>query len=166
VFGAGNAESPDIAFVGEGPGEEEDLKGLPFVGRAGRLLNKMIAAMALERDELFVTNVVMCRPPGNREPKPDELKACQPHLFSQLHAVGPRIIVALGATAAKLLAQSTRGVGELRKEWYKWEGIPLKCTWHPAYLLRQPGKKGEAWQDLQAVLKMLASIKERELENE
>jgi uracil-DNA glycosylase family 4 len=164
VFGSGNAEIPDIAFVGEGPAEEEDREGLPFIGRAGRLLTKMITAMHLDRADLFVTNVVMCRPPSNREPKGDEIKACQKFLFSQLAAVRPRVIVSLGGIAAKLLTNSTKGVGELRKEWYKWEGIHLKCSWHPAFLLRQPGKKAEAWADMQSVVKMLVSLKERELE--
>lgn len=160
MFGEGNAESPDIAFVGEGPGEEEDLKGRPFVGRAGRLLTKMIIAMGLERENLYISNVVKCRPPNNREPKGDEIKACQQFLFDQLIAVRPRVIVALGGTAAKLLTDKTKGVTDLRKEWFKWDGIPLKCSWHPAYLLRQPGKKVEAWADMQSVMKMLASLKE------
>jgi len=126
----------------------------------------MIRAMGLEREQLFVTNVVLCRPPGNRIPTADEIKACSRFLSEQLIAVCPRVIVALGTTASQALTKRNRGVTELRKEWYKWEEIPLKCTWHPAYLLRSPGKKVESWKDLQAVMTMLKSIKEKGLQEE
>jgi DNA polymerase len=155
VFGEGAAAQPAITFVGEGPGENEDRTGRPFVGRAGDLLNAMLEKMGYRREEVYICNVVACRPPNNRLPEEDEVKACSEFLTGQLSAVKPKIIVALGATSAKALTKSTKPLAELRGQWHEWNGIPLRATYHPAYLLRNPSMKTVAWEDLQRVLKKL-----------
>jgi uracil-DNA glycosylase family 4 len=163
VFGVGNP-CADLMFVGEGPGADEDAQGEPFVGRAGQLLNNMIKAMGLQREDIYIANVVKCRPPGNRTPEPDECETCSPFLMRQIAAIKPKVVVALGATAAKNLLAMNSSLGELRGRFYdfrpagsdaSWPGARLAVTYHPAYLLRDPRQKGEAWKDLQMVMKYL-----------
>lgn len=154
VFGKG-APNAEIVFVGEGPGENEDLQGEPFVGKAGGLLTRMIAAMGFTRDEVYIANVVKCRPPGNRDPEPDEILACRPFLERQLRAIRPKVIVALGAFASQLLTQSTEKISKLRGSFQEFDGIKVMPTFHPSYLLQSPSKKKEAWLDLQQVMKLL-----------
>lgn len=151
VFGVGNPKAR-LVFVGEGPGAEEDNQGIPFVGAAGQLLTKMIAAMGYGRDEVYVCNVVKCRPPGNRNPEPDEIEACQPFLEAQLNAIRPSVIIALGKFAAQTLLRTDTPITRLRGQWREYVGIPLMPTFHPAYLLRSPAEKKSAWIDLQAVM--------------
>ena len=152
---------PAIMFIGEGPGAQEDAIGRPFVGRAGQLLDKMIVAMGLTRETVYITNVVACRPPQNRQPEPDEIVACSPFLLSRIKAVRPKTIVALGATAARTLLRSRKGVADLRGRWHSvgqgQDEIPVRVTYHPAFLLRSEGAqcKGAAWGDLQAVMERL-----------
>jgi DNA polymerase len=146
---------PEILFVGEGPGADEDRQGLAFVGRAGQLLTKMIEAMGFRRDEVFIANVVKCRPPGNRTPLPDEMATCLPYLARQIAVLQPKVIVAMGATAVKGLLNTTSGITNMRGNWKTFEGIDVMPTFHPAYLLRDPSKKREAWADLQSVLERL-----------
>src|SRR5581483_1083111 len=138
VFGVGNADAR-LMFVGEAPGEDEDLQGFPFVGKAGQLLTKMIEAMGLRRDDVYICNTVKCRPPNNRNPEPDELLACEPFLKGQLGAVKPEVIVTLGKFAAQALLREQTPISRLRGQWREYEGIPLMPTFHPAYLLRSPG---------------------------
>jgi uracil-DNA glycosylase len=156
VFARGTGSS-GICFVGEGPGADEDAQGLPFVGAAGQLLDRMIAAMGLERDEVYVCNVVKCRPPENRKPEPEEMAACLPYLEEQLQLIGPQVVVALGATAVQGLLGTlamTEGITRLRGKWQTFGGqLPVMPTFHPAYLLRNPGAKREVWEDLQEVLR-------------
>lgn len=154
VPGQGNAKQPEIMFIGEAPGADEDEQGLAFVGRAGQLLTKMIAAMGFSRDEIFIANILKCRPPDNRPPTPEEMAVCIPYLKRQIAEVQPKVIVALGSTAVLGLLNLT-GIGQLRGKWQKFEGIDLMPTYHPSYLLRNPIMKKEAWQDLQTVLKRL-----------
>lgn len=154
VFGAGNPRA-ELVFVGEGPGEEEDKQGVPFVGPAGQLLTKMIEAMKLSRDTVYICNVVKCRPPGNRNPEPNEIAACEPFLRAQLAAIRPKVIVALGKFAAQTLLQEDTPITRLRGQWRRYEGIDLMPTFHPAYLLRSPEEKKKAWLDLQDVMKKL-----------
>jgi uracil-DNA glycosylase len=159
VFGAGNEKSP-LVFVGEGPGADEDEQGIPFVGRAGQLLTQMIEATAkkegipLVRDQVYICNVVKCRPPDNRTPEPDEMQTCGEFLFRQLMTIRPRAICVLGGTAAKALLGTKEGVTRLRGNWHKWRDIPVMVTYHPSYLLRQYNQnaKREAWEDLKKVL--------------
>jgi uracil-DNA glycosylase len=151
VFGVGNPRAR-LVFVGEGPGAEEDNQGIPFVGAAGQLLTKMIAAMGYGRDEVYICNVVKCRPPGNRNPEPDEIEACQPFLEAQLNAIRPSVIIALGKFAAQTLLRTDTPISRLRGQWREYVGIPLMPTFHPAYLLRSPGEKKAAWTDLQSVM--------------
>lgn len=158
VFGTG-PENAELVFVGEGPGENEDLTGVPFVGRAGDLLTKMIAAMGYTRQEVYIANVVKCRPPGNRDPEPDEIAACRPFLEMQLDAIRPKAIVALGAFAAQLITGSTDRISLLRGRFHEFRGIKVMPTFHPSYLLQSPSKKKEAWSDLQQVMKLLGKIK-------
>lgn len=153
VFARGIPET-DLAFVGEGPGYHEDQQGLPFVGRAGQLLDRMIAAMGYERDGVYVCNVVKCRPPDNRTPLPTEAQACSHFLVPQLELVSPKAIVALGRCAAENL-QVVPPAGRWRGVWGEWRGIPVMPTYHPAFLLRSPQFKKPVWEDLQAVLKVL-----------
>nr|WP_246356799.1 uracil-DNA glycosylase [Pyxidicoccus fallax] len=154
VFGSGNPRA-ELVFVGEGPGENEDLQGVPFVGAAGELLTKMIEAMDFRRDEVYICNVVKCRPPGNRNPEPDEIAACEPFLRAQLAAIRPKVVVALGKFAAQTLLRDSTPITRLRGNWRTYEGIQLMPTFHPAYLLRSPAEKRKAWEDLQAVMKVL-----------
>ena len=155
VPGEGNPNRPDILFVGEGPGADEDDQGRPFVGAAGQLLDKMIEAMGYKREEVFIANIVKCRPPGNRVPLPEEMNACVPYLKAQIALIKPKIIVALGKTAVQGLLQEDVAITKFRGTWCQYEGIALMPTYHPAYLLRSPGKKGEAWADLKSVLAKL-----------
>jgi DNA polymerase len=154
VFARGNGSS-GLCFVGEGPGADEDAQGFPFVGAAGQLLDKMIAAMGIEREDVYVCNIVKCRPPENRKPEPDEMAACKPYLREQLEIVAPKVIVALGATAVEGLIGMSGGITRLRGQWKLYRTIPVMPTFHPAYLLRNPAAKREVWADLQAVLKQL-----------
>jgi len=154
VFGVGNP-SADLMFIGEGPGGDEDIQGEPFVGRAGQLLNKMIEAMGLKRDDVYIANVVKCRPPGNRTPERDECETCMPFLMRQVEVVNPKAIVALGAVAAKNLLQMNDTMANLRSRSYDFRGAKLFVTYHPAFLLRDPRQKSEAWKDLQRVMKYL-----------
>ena len=155
VFARGTGRS-GVCFVGEGPGADEDAQGLPFVGKAGQLLDRMIEAMGLERDEVYVCNVVKCRPPENRKPEPDEMTACLPFLTEQLELIAPRVIVALGATAVQGLLGTSEGITRLRGNWKSYRGqIDVMPTFHPAYLLRNPAAKREVWADLQEVLRRM-----------
>ena len=145
-----------MCFVGEGPGQEEDEQGAPFVGKAGQLLDRMIAAMGLGREDVYVCNIVKCRPPGNRKPEPDEMSACLPFLGQQLRLIDPEVIVALGATAVQGLLGTTEGFTRLRGRWRLYDGtVAVMPTFHPAYLLRNPSAKAAVWQDLQAVLRQM-----------
>src|SRR5260370_6018017 len=163
VFGVGNPRA-ELMFVGEGPGADEDAQGEPFVGRAGQLLNNMIKAMGLRREDVYIANIVKCRPPGNSQPERDECETCSPFLMRQIAAIKPKAMVALGATAAKNLLAINAPMSELRGRWYdfkpagsdpSWPGARLAVTYHPAFLLRDPRQKGEAWKDLQLVMKYL-----------
>jgi uracil-DNA glycosylase family 4 len=166
VFGVGNPRA-DLMFVGEGPGADEDIQGEPFVGRAGQLLNNMIKAMGIRREDVYIANVVKCRPPGNRTPERDECETCSPFLMRQIAVVKPKVVVALGAVASKSLLAMNSSMSELRGRFYDfipagarssdptWQGTKLAVTYHPAYLLRDPRQKGEAWKDLQMVMKFL-----------
>lgn len=158
VYGVGNTNSPPIVFVGEAPGENEDLKGEPFIGRAGQLLTKMIEALGYSRERVYICNVVGCRPPDNRRPEKSEVAACKEHIVGQIRFIKPQIIVALGGSAAQALLKSEKAIGELRGRWFEWEGVPLRCTYHPAYLLREPRKKKEAWADLQLVQQRIQAM--------
>jgi DNA polymerase len=155
VFARGSGSS-GVCFVGEGPGADEDAQGLPFVGKAGQLLDRMIEAMGLARDEVYVCNVVKCRPPDNRKPEVDEMAACLPYLNEQLELIQPRVIVALGATAVQGLFGTTEGITRLRGKWKTYRGqVDVMPTFHPAYLLRTPAAKREVWEDLQDVLRKI-----------
>ncbi len=163
VFGVGDPRA-ELMFVGEAPGADEDAQGEPFVGRAGQLLNNMIKAMGLRREDVYIANIVKCRPPGNRTPERDECETCSPFLMRQIAVVKPKAIVALGAVAAKNLLAINAPMSELRGRWYdfkpagsdpSWPGARLAVTYHPAFLLRDPRQKGEAWKDLQMVMKYL-----------
>jgi uracil-DNA glycosylase family 4 len=157
VFGVGNPDA-HLVFVGEGPGADEDEQGEPFVGRAGQLLTKMIEAMGYRRQDVYICNVVKCRPPGNRNPEPDEVAACEPFLKQQLGAIRPRMIVALGKFAVQCLLRDDSPISRLRGNFRSYEGIQLMPTFHPAYLLRDPSKKKEAWQDLKSVIAALRGM--------
>lgn len=154
VFGNGDP-SARLMFVGEGPGADEDASGEPFVGKAGQLLNNMINAMGLQREQVYVANIVKCRPPANRVPEPVEANTCSPFLLRQIDIVQPQVIVALGATAATYLLGVKQSLASLRGQWHICRGAKLAVTYHPAFLLRDPRQKGEAWKDLQAVMKEL-----------
>jgi len=151
VFADGNPKA-DVVFVGEGPGADEDATGIPFVGRAGKLLTQMIEAMGLQRKDVYICNVVKCRPPENRQPEPDEVTTCSPYLVRQLEVVNPKVIVCLGATAAKTLLETEMGISKFRGQWLDFRGKKLLATYHPAYLLRNPAAKSEVWKDLQKVM--------------
>ena len=154
VFGVGNPEA-DLMFVGEAPGADEDVQGIPFVGRAGQLLTKMIEAMGFRRDEVYIANVLKCRPPENRTPVPSEVEKCIPYLEQQIALVRPDLIVALGLSAAQGLLGTKASMGALRGRTFEYKGVPLVATYHPAALLRNPGLKKDAWVDLQRVRDML-----------
>src|SRR5215831_1231024 len=152
VFGVGNVNA-ELMFVGEGPGADEDQQGEPFVGRAGQLLNNMISAMGLRREDVYIANVIKCRPPGNRTPERDECETCSPFLMRQIDVIRPQVIVALGAVAAKNLLGLNESMANLRGRFYDFRGTKLAVTYHPAFLLRDPRQKKEAWKDLQMVMK-------------
>jgi uracil-DNA glycosylase family 4 len=154
VFGVGNVNA-ELMFIGEGPGADEDAKGEPFVGRAGQLLNNMISAMGIKREDVYIANVVKCRPPSNRTPEKDECDTCSPFLMRQIDVVKPKVIVALGAVAAKNLLAVSDSMANLRGRWYDFRDSKLAVTYHPAYLLRDPRQKKETWKDLQMVMKYL-----------
>ena len=151
VYGQGNPNA-EILFLGEAPGQDEDLSGLAFVGKAGQLLTKMIEAMGLTRDDVYICNINKCRPPNNNKPEPDEVEACRPFAERQILAIKPKVIVALGATAAHSLLRIDTPISRLRNNWTSFEGIPVMPTFHPSYLLRSPQEKGKAWDDLKLVL--------------
>ncbi len=164
VFGVGNPKA-ELMFVGEGPGADEDQQGEPFVGRAGQLLNNMIKAMGITREQVYIANIVKCRPPGNRTPEREECDTCSPFLMRQIAVIKPKVVVALGAVAAKTLLAMNASMMQLRGRFYDfkptgardpdWDGCKLAVTYHPAFLLRDPRQKGEAWKDLQMVMREL-----------
>jgi uracil-DNA glycosylase family 4 len=154
VFGVGNPRA-ELMFIGEAPGADEDEQGEPFVGRAGQLLNNMIKAMGLQREDVYIANIIKCRPPNNRMPERDECETCSPFLMRQIEAVGPKVIVALGAVAAKTLLAVNAPMSELRGRWFDFRGTRLAVTYHPAFLLRDPRQKKETWKDLQMVMRDL-----------
>jgi DNA polymerase len=158
VFGSGNPNA-DLMFVGEAPGAEEDRQGLPFVGRAGQLLTRIIEAMGLRRDDVFICNILKCRPPENRNPEPDEIASCEPFLFRQVAAVQPKVICALGTFGAQTLLRTKEPVGRLRGQFFLYRGVKLMVTFHPAYLLRNPGEKRRVWEDVQKVRDYLLSLR-------
>lgn len=153
VFGEGDPNAK-IMFIGEGPGENEDLQGRPFVGRAGELLNKWIAAMGLKREQVYIANIIKCRPPGNREPAPDETAACTPYLVRQVEIIRPEVIITLGRPASQYMLQTKNSMGNLRGNWHEWRGIKLLPTYHPAYVLRSYNyqTRSAVWSDLQKVM--------------
>ena len=154
VFGVGNPNA-DLMFVGEAPGADEDIQGIPFVGRAGQLLTKMIEAMGFTRDAVYIANVLKCRPPGNRNPEPDEIATCEPFLFQQLASVEPKVVIALGAFAARTLLKTDAPISRLRGRVFDYRGAKLIPTFHPSFLLRSPANKREAWDDLKLALSIL-----------
>lgn len=154
VFGVGSPHAA-LMFVGEAPGRDEDIQGIPFVGRAGQLLTKMIEAIGLTREDVYIANVIKCRPPENRNPDPDEVAACEPFLFKQVETIGPTVIVALGTFAAQALLKTQDSISRLRGRVYKYGGAKLIPTFHPAYLLRSPEKKRDAWEDLKLAKSLL-----------
>ena len=155
VFGVGNPNA-DLMFVGEAPGADEDLQGEPFVGRAGQLLTKIIEAMGLRREDVYIANVLKCRPPGNRNPEPDEVEQCEPFLFRQIDTIKPKVIVALGKFAAQSLLRTTDPITRLRGREYKFRDAILMPTYHPAYLLRTPSAKRDVWEDMKRVSQLLS----------
>ena len=154
VYGVGNP-SADLMFVGEAPGRDEDQHGIPFVGRAGQLLTKIIEAIDLKRDDVYIANIIKCRPPNNRNPQPDEIQTCQPFLFAQIDAIQPKVVVALGAFAVRTLLESEDAISRLRGRVFNYRGAKLVPTFHPAYLLRSPDKKRDVWEDMKKVRSML-----------
>ncbi len=154
VFGGGNPTAR-VVFVGEAPGREEDKQGVPFVGEAGQLLDRILFAMGLKREDVYICNVEKCRPPGNRDPEPEEIEACEPFLKRQLAAIHPQVLVTLGKFAAQTLLKERTPIGRLRGHWREYEGIPLMPTFHPAFLLRNPTAKREVWTDMKKVMKKL-----------
>jgi DNA polymerase len=152
VFGVGNPRAR-LLFVGEGPGADEDRQGEPFVGRAGQLLTRMIEAMGFARSEVYIANVVKCRPPENRDPEPDEIVSCEPFLRAQIAAIGPQVIVALGRFAVQTLLRDGSPISRQRGRWREYQGVRCMPTFHPAYLLRSPADKAKAWDDLKLVMK-------------
>jgi uracil-DNA glycosylase family 4 len=154
VFGEGNPNAK-LVFVGEAPGESEDIQGIPFVGRAGQLLTRIIEAMGLKRKDVYICNILKCRPPGNRNPRPEEIKTCEPYLIQQLQSIQPKVICALGTFAAKTLLKTEMPISSLRGRFHTYQGIELMPTYHPAYLLRNPGGKKLVWSDIQMVMEIL-----------
>jgi DNA polymerase len=154
VFGVGNPDA-DLMFVGEAPGADEDIQGIPFVGRAGQLLTKIIEAIDLTRDDVYIANVIKCRPPGNRNPEQDEVDTCEPFLFQQIDVIKPKVIVALGTFAARALLRTLDPISRLRGRVYDYRGAKLIPTFHPAFLLRNPASKREVWEDMKLVRKLL-----------
>jgi uracil-DNA glycosylase len=160
VFGVGNPEA-DLMFVGEAPGGDEDIQGIPFVGRAGQLLTKIIEAIGLQREDVYIANVIKCRPPGNRNPEQDEVETCEPFLFQQIDIVKPKVVVALGKFAAQALLRTLDPISRLRGRVYNYRGAKLVPTFHPAYLLRNPASKRETWEDMKMVRGLLAQDGDR-----
>ena len=156
VFGSGNPHA-ELMFIGEGPGAEEDRRGLPFVGPAGELLTRIIKAIGLTREQVYIANIVKCRPPGNRDPQPDEAASCRPYLEGQIDAIRPRVIVALGRVAAQALLGNDLPLGRLRGQWYSLRGVDLMVTYHPAAILRNEALKRPTWDDMQKVRDRLQS---------
>jgi uracil-DNA glycosylase len=156
VFGVGNPNA-DLMFVGEAPGGDEDVQGVPFVGRAGQLLTKIIEAIELKREDVYIANVIKCRPPQNRNPEPDEIETCEPFLFQQIDVIKPKVIVTLGKFAAQCLLRSDEPISRLRGRLFDYRGAKLIPTFHPAYLLRNPSSKREVWEDMKLVRKLLNS---------
>lgn len=148
VFGVGNPDTAEIMIIGEAPGQQEDLRGEPFVGRAGQLLNSMLHAIGLSRDTVFIGNILKCRPPKNRDPSPEEVATCTPYLLEQIDHIKPKLIVALGRIAAQFLLDTKTPISQLRREEHVYHNTPLIVTYHPAYLLRSPGEKAKSWMDL------------------
>jgi uracil-DNA glycosylase len=157
VFGVGSPEA-DLMIVGEAPGADEDVQGIPFVGRAGQLLTKIIEAIGLTRDDVYIANVIKCRPPGNRNPEQDEVETCEPFLFQQIDVIKPKVIVALGTFAARALLRTLDPISRLRGRVYDYRGARLIPTFHPAYLLRNPASKREVWEDMKVVKKLLSQL--------
>ena len=157
VFGVGNRKA-DLMFVGEAPGADEDAQGIPFVGRAGQLLTKIIEAMGLKREQVYIANILKCRPPDNRNPEPDEVESCEGFLSKQIEAVQPKIIVALGRYAAQLLLQTDTPISKIRGEFFQFQSSLLIPTFHPSYLLRNPSAKRHVWEDMQAVQARLKEL--------
>jgi len=157
VFGSGNPQA-DLMLIGEGPGAEEDRQGLPFVGPAGQLLTKILRAIELDREEVYITNVVKCRPPGNRDPEPDEVAACRAYLERQIQRIQPKLIVALGRVAAQTLLGTDQSLGRLRGQWWQVLGVPTRVTYHPAALLRNTSFKRPTWEDMQVVQRRLGEL--------
>jgi uracil-DNA glycosylase family 4 len=160
VFGVGNPEA-DLMFVGEAPGADEDVQGIPFVGRAGQLLTKIIEAIGLSRADVYIANVIKCRPPGNRNPEPDEVATCEPFLFQQIDVIKPKVIVALGKFGAQTLLRTLDPISRLRGRVYEYRGAKLVPTFHPAYLLRNPSSKREVWEDMKLVRTLLGEKSKR-----
>jgi len=156
VFGTGNPDA-QLVFVGEGPGGEEDVQGKPFVGRAGQLLTKIINSIDLTRDEVYIANIIKCRPPNNRNPEPDEIKACEPFLIKQLDAIKPKIICALGTFAAQTLLETDERISRLRGKFIPYQNSRLIATFHPAFLLRNPQRKRDVWEDMKMIRKEYVS---------
>jgi uracil-DNA glycosylase family 4 len=154
VFGVGNPEA-DLMFVGEAPGADEDEQGIPFIGRAGQLLTKIIEAIDLKRDDVYIANIIKCRPPQNRNPEPDEVASCEPFLFRQIDVIKPKVIVALGKYAAQTLLRVDTPISRLRGRLFDYRGAQLIPTFHPAYLLRNPSSKREVWEDMKLVKRLL-----------
>jgi uracil-DNA glycosylase family 4 len=155
VFGEGNPKS-GLVFVGEAPGGDEDIQGRPFVGRAGQLLTRIVEAMGLKRKDVYICNILKCRPPGNRNPRPDEINACEPFLIKQLKVIKPRVICALGTFASHTLLKTDVPITVLRGKFHAYQGIQLMPTYHPAYLLRNPGAKKQVWEDVQKIMRLLS----------
>ena len=154
VFGEGNLKA-ELMFIGEGPGHDEDVTGRPFVGRAGQLLTKIIEAMKLKREDVYIGNIVKCRPPDNRAPEPDEVSTCEGFLHRQIAVIGPKVIVCLGSVAAQNLLKTERKISSFRGQWQEWNGVSVMPTYHPAFLLRNPAMKKEVWADMKKVLEFL-----------
>jgi uracil-DNA glycosylase family 4 len=159
VYGVGNPNA-DLMFVGEAPGADEDVQGIPFVGKAGQLLTKIIEAIGLKRDDVYIANVIKCRPPGTRNPEPDEVEACEGFLFRQIDSIQPKVIVALGTFAAKALLKTQDPISRLRGRIYEYRGAKLIPTFHPAFLLRSPDRKRDVWEDMKKVRALLQESSE------
>ncbi len=160
VFGSGNPRA-ELMFVGEAPGADEDAQGLPFVGRAGQLLTKIIEAIEMRRDDVYICNILKCRPPGNRNPEPDEIASCEPFLFRQIAFVKPKVICALGTFGAQTLLRTKAPISSLRGHFVDYRGAKLMATFHPAYLLRNPNEKRKVWEDMQKVRDYLRSLRNK-----
>jgi len=158
VFGVGNPDAK-LMFIGEGPGRDEDIQGEPFVGRAGQLLTKIIQAMGHKRSDVYIANIVKCRPPNNRNPEPDEVATCKPFLIKQVEIIRPRVIVCLGSVAAQNLLETDTKITRIRGKFTEWQGTPVMPTYHPAFLLRNPNMKKPVWEDMQQVMELLKENK-------